>query len=338
MATENDEIGISGELTPTSFSAKIKSRAASAIDRLWGSKAAKKAAPIEAETAEIKAVSEARVKFINAVADLGLERLKSDPDFAARAMENVIPTLIRRQENKDVVVEKALDDLRQTPPDERQATGPDKLDDAFINRFERYAEDATSDELRERWGRVLASEIRKPGTFSGKVLRLVDELDASTAALFERLCQFRLDRVIPIQLCGRLEFEQVTALVDAGLITDPGANGQASFAAEVTFPGGPVWFWPYGLNAVGMLKTGQIPENKGEILKLGKGGTVGIPVYVLTQAGEAISRILPDQSGKALDQIARNLASAYPDRKVFRFVGQQASADQIHWVAVESKV
>jgi hypothetical protein len=56
-----------------------------------------------------------------------------------------------------------------------------------MNRFERFAEDASTDELRQRWGRVLSAEIRKPGTFSPKVLRIVDEIDQSTAAIFERV-------------------------------------------------------------------------------------------------------------------------------------------------------
>jgi hypothetical protein len=175
-----NSVSISGELTQTGVKASIMSRAVSAWDRLWGAKADKRRAPIDADIAETTALSAARVKMIDALGDMGVDRLKNDPEFAAGAMENFLPSLLRRQENKDAVLELAAEDLKQNPGTEQEAqAGPEKLNEAFLNRFERYAEDATDDEVRERWAKVLASEIRQPGTFSGKVLRVIDELEPS---------------------------------------------------------------------------------------------------------------------------------------------------------------
>ncbi|RWP32520.1 DUF2806 domain-containing protein [Mesorhizobium sp.] len=243
---EVDTVSVSGELTETGVKASIKSRAVSAWDRLFGAKADKRRAPIDAEVAETTAISAARVKMIEALGELGVDRLKSDPEFAARAMENFIPSLLRKQGNKDAVLELAAEDLRQNPgTEEEAASGPDKLDDAFLNRFERYAEDATDDEIRERWAKVLATEIRKPGTFSGKVLRVIDELDQSVAQEFSNVCSFRMGDVIPKMFLPDLEYMSQIKLVTAGLIAEPGL-GQVRQCTETTDSQGvKLWFWVF---------------------------------------------------------------------------------------------
>jgi Protein of unknown function (DUF2806) len=56
-------------------------------------------------------------------------------------------------------------------------TGPSELSEEFMTRFETYAEGASTEDLRQRWGRILAREVKKPGTFSLKALRVIDELE-----------------------------------------------------------------------------------------------------------------------------------------------------------------
>ncbi|MCX8572667.1 DUF2806 domain-containing protein [Aminobacter sp. MET-1] len=314
-SNEVEEIGVSTELTPNGFSAKVKSRTASAWDRLWGSKVEKRSIPIEAENAEAKAISDGRVKMINALSEIGVERLKSDPEFAARAVENMFPSLLRRQDNKDAVLEVALEDLRQNPRSPGQdSSGSETLDDSFLNRFERYAEEATVDVLRAKWGKVLAAEIRAPGTFNAKVLRVVDELDAPTALLFERFCHHRLRDVVVKCLAGALSFEDQTRLVSSGLLVDPGLLGQQRMFAETTDNRGtPLWIMNFDIALVAILRETSIP--KGELTPIASGdGVPGVPVYVLTDVGYAVSSILQDRQEMAFatyfDQLAAFLAPA----------------------------
>lgn len=319
MADEQDEISVSGELTETGIKAAIKSRAVSAWDRFFGSKADKQRAPIEAEIAETNAISAARVKMIEALGELGVDRLKSDPEFAARAVETFIPSLLRRQENKDAVLELALEDLRQNPGTEQEASeGPPQLDDGFLNRFERYAEDATDEQIRERWAKVLASEIRKPGTFSGKVLRVVDELDASTAALFERVCQYRITNVIPKSLLGEISYIEAARLSNADLIFEPGL-GQIRASTELTDNGGvKLWMWGFGSVGVAAIQTGAIP-NVDSVMK-NIDGKAALPVFVLTDMGLAISSILVNDIGPLINQLAAKISEVMPTSEVRKYV------------------
>lgn len=304
------ETSVSAEITPTGVKASAKSRFVAAVDRLGGNMVEMLNVSIEARSAEKRAVTDARVKAIEAITALGLERLKTDPEFAERAMCGHLGSVFARQENKDAVVNKAVEDLRRQPPtDQESASGGDNLDETFINRFERYAEEATSDELREKWGRVLAAEIRKPNTFSGKVLRIVDELDPETAKLFERLCECRLEKAIPKSLFGNLNFTEGARLAAAGLLVEPGL-GQVRRSTDISDSAGvSLLFWAFGNLGVAITKTDFVPQPP---VFQESDGRQGLPIYILTDAGHAISSILPDRSFENARQLVTKLSEAAP--------------------------
>lgn len=313
------ETSVSAELTPTGVKASAKSRFIAAFDRLGGNIIDLANAPMEARTNEKRAIAEARIRAIEAATQIGIERMKTDPEFAERALNAHLGKVFARQENKDGVVEKAIEDLRCQPPTEEEAvSGPEVLDEAFHNRFERYAEEATTDELREKWGRVLAAEIRKPGTFSGKVLRVIDELDADTAKLFERVCQFRILNYIPKALVDDLEFLDLAALVNADLLVEPGM-GQAQHAGAGTdAQGNEIWFWSLG--NVGLATSKSSIEQNSKWLVTGEKNFPALPVYVLTNVGVAICSILPDNQGSIIDEFAFALSEAMPSTEVRKMV------------------
>lgn len=55
--------------------------------------------------------------------------------------------------------------------------------------------------------------MRKPGTFAGKVLRVIDEIDVTTAGLFERIARHRIGDILPKTLTGELSFSEQSPLV-----------------------------------------------------------------------------------------------------------------------------
>lgn len=325
MADESDEVSFGGELTETGAKVTIKSRTVAALDRLGGALWNRRRAPIDAEVAEANARSDARVKVIDAIGELAIEKLKNNPEFAAQAIEGLIPTLVRRQENKEAILELAIEDLRENPGTTAEAeTGPEKLDDQFLNRFERYAEDATEERVRERWAKVLASEIRKPGTFSGKALRTIDELDSETAQMFERVSERIAGGAVWTAL-GDLQFNERTELSNAGLLVQSD-TGHVRFATETEFAGGRVFLWavsdllvaidcdaerPVSIDAK-VLKEGQVPPTMRN--------TPAIPIRLLTAEGRAIAAILPDQSNSVAQTLAAKLAEASPTSRVRLFV------------------
>jgi hypothetical protein len=66
-------------------------------------------------------------------------------------------------------------------------------DEDWITRFFNYAQDITSDEMQELWGRILAGEIKKPGSYSLRTLDLIRNLTKSDAMTFERVAKFAIE-------------------------------------------------------------------------------------------------------------------------------------------------
>lgn len=310
------ETSISAEITPTGVEAKSRSRAVAAFDRLVGNIIEIANAPLEARNSERRATTKVQAEIIAALGKAMVERIGSDEEFAAAAMEAHLDSVALKIENKKHVVRAAIEDLKQNPPTKEQTeSGPDKLDEEFTSRFERFAEDATADNLRIKWGKILAAEIRRPGSISRKAMRIVDEIDSDTAFQFEVFCQNRIDNVVPRCISASLSFDQKANFVGAGLIIDPGLTGQVRLFSEVKdSEGTDLWISDYGFAAVAY-KKGTSFSNNGDretAPLVGMQESPGTPAYILTEVGHQIASIFEDKSEQAwaafLDALATLLA------------------------------
>jgi Protein of unknown function (DUF2806) len=89
--------------------------------------------------------------------------------------------------NKEAIAVRTIELLKDEEKESKPSNqAKQEIDDDWLNLFERYAEVASSDRLRDLWSRVLTGEIRKPQTFYLRTLRFISELDVETAALFEQ--------------------------------------------------------------------------------------------------------------------------------------------------------
>jgi hypothetical protein len=201
----------------------------------------------------------------------------------------------------------AIADLRENPPTEEQAEDATPLAEEFLERMGHYSASATTEELRSRWGRVLAAEVRRPGTFSGKVLRVVDELDAETAALFEQVCAHRVEGIIPTALVGELPYSDKTKLVLSGLIVEPGITGQLRYLTSIKDGNGQMLaLVARGVGLVAIPLEAKIPNNASGHVITGK-DRLGTPALLLTDAGGSVASILPDNQFSALTAYGEKL-------------------------------
>ena len=69
---------------------------------------------------------------------------------------------------------------------------PDATDnpyeDDWLNTFESEACQKSSEEMQERFARILAGEIKRPGTFSIRTIKLLGEIDSDIASIFRTFC------------------------------------------------------------------------------------------------------------------------------------------------------
>ncbi len=310
------ETSASFDITLTGSSAKARSRFVAAVDRLGGNIVELINVPIEQRNSRLRAKISADGNLIEAITQKAIERLDNDSEFADRAISLHLGGLLRKQQNKDAVIEEAMEDLRISPPSGVQAeTGGETLGDEFLDRFERHAEEASSEKLRQKWGKVLASEIRKPGTFSLKALRIVDELDAKTAQYFEHVCRSRIDSCIPKCLNAHLSFEMHMKLIEAGLMVESDLGLICVFRPLGSVGKKEVWFCYLGEYGLSFPKDVDFP--RGNVLGtepiVSHESAPAIPVYRLTEVGHAISSILPDHQEAALDQLISHMSPHLTD-------------------------
>lgn len=63
----------------------------------------------------------------------------------------------------------------------------EKPDEDWISRFFNFAQDISSEQMQDLWGRILAGEIKKPGTYSLRTLEFIRNVNASDASRLEHL-------------------------------------------------------------------------------------------------------------------------------------------------------
>lgn len=87
--------------------------------------------------------------------------------------------------NLQSIVSVARDTLPET-------VTPEDVESDWVGRFFSYAQDVSSEQMQQIWGRLLSGEVARPGTFSLRTLELVRSLSATEADIFSKLSKFIL--------------------------------------------------------------------------------------------------------------------------------------------------
>ena len=315
------ETSVSVQLTESGVKAGAKSRFIAAVDRFGGNLVELANAPLERRVSRQRVVGVGEQKIAEAAIDQAVARLGVDEAYAERIFTNLFSKAVRAQDNKDATLRYALEDMRHSTS-EPESGGPSEPAPEFMDRMEIYAEGASTEELREKWGRVLSSEIQKPGTFSPKALRVVDELDSATARAFEELCVHRLADVLPRCLTGEVPFSTLTQHSTADLLLDPGIGHIRQFRAMKDGQGHDLWLVSFGFAALAFARDGSPITSDPSNLKnaiVNSGGEPAVPVYILTDVGRAIASIFPDGQSAAFASFLTAVRALMPSREIREF-------------------
>ena len=163
----------------------------------------------EGKAAEARAESEGRVKIIEAGTDQIIQQMQVRSEYAKRAGDKFAEKIIGEQINLDTISAIAADELKNIksdnpprqntnePNQEQSADSTNQdtngsegkvIDDVWLNIFETEARPQSTEEGRLLFGRILAGEIKQPGSYSRRTLKSLGELDEKVAALFKELC------------------------------------------------------------------------------------------------------------------------------------------------------
>ena len=110
-------------------------------------------------------------------------------DAAASVQRNQIAREMRAEVNVSKALlsaEAALEDDPQTPPERN-------VDDDWLFRWRNSASTVSSEELQALWGRILAGEIKSPGSFSLRTLEFLKNLSHTEALEITKVSPFVID-------------------------------------------------------------------------------------------------------------------------------------------------
>lgn len=325
------EVQVSAEVTESGVTLKARSRLVTTFDRLGGNILDWINLPLEERTAIRRARLDGQLKVIEAVSAVVAANPEHYPEFLAEAFGTEVELIKAKFVNKRGVQAAALEDLRSNPPSKDQASaGDERLSEEFITRFQRYAEDASTEALREKWGKLLAAEIREPGRVSRRTLRVIDELDSETALLFERLCASRVGRFLPKALVGSLELSDASRLVTAGLISQPSSAGEVSRFLDAKLDGREVFSFKLDGYAICIPKD-QYSARRSRVLP-DQERRPALSVYVLTDQGYEIASIFDFDAAKTWLQLfnaIRKIADQHLPFTLMLFRENAGAADLI---------
>ena len=223
----------------TTIPAPIRKNAFKAFDRLCSALIDVPVGALERRSAEKRSESEARIKIREEITTQIVQQVKVNPEYALKAGHKFAEKIIREQLNLDKISAIAANELKNSEasnptnpdtsePDKEQSdnsanqgangSGEKTIDDYWLNIFATEARPVSTEEMQHRFGRVLAGEIEKPGSYSIKAVKLLGELDQNTAALFKRFCSACV-------VFGFLRIPNNEHIIDVGVPSLDGSDG-----------------------------------------------------------------------------------------------------------------
>lgn len=155
---------------------------------------------VSAEIDRAHGASELNRAMVGAVA----EKWSKDPAMVARFEQRYYEQEFGRQERLESICEKSAEELRllvdhsnaDVGQGEPEAPPEEDIDEDWQRKFTTFAQDVSEPQMQRVWARILAGEIRKPGSFSYRTLRLVSEMDPAVAVMFQEAAEDCLNREI----------------------------------------------------------------------------------------------------------------------------------------------
>ena len=236
MSTLNDWI------SALNFPVQVTRNVGKALDRLCSAAVDVPVASLEGKAAERRAETEARINLLGENAGQIAEKMRVPPEYAHRAGIKFAKKIVREQINVDKISAVAMAELQRpaagsSTNQHRDSGKEEPISDEFLNSFEEEARQKSSEDMQLLFGRILAGEIRKPGAFSIRTLKVLGEVEQGVAILFKRMCSLSVairnaeGMVLDARVCSLggkagknalrkygLSFDQLNILDEYGLI------------------------------------------------------------------------------------------------------------------------
>lgn len=200
------EIAEIGLETVTGLPAPVQKTLWYVLKRLTTSAVDIPAAYLEGKAAEIRAVTEAKIQAIKAAGTTIAEQIDVPPAYLDAASTKFAARIVGKQKNLDAIVQKTVQELKRLPPPgyvaHPQVSG--QVNDDWLNVFESEAENMASDYMRDVFSKLLAGEVRRPGTFSRRAVKILGQMEKQEAEIFALFCSLAVQFTVEGEVVGGL--------------------------------------------------------------------------------------------------------------------------------------
>jgi hypothetical protein len=259
-----------------------------ALDRLFGATVDIPVAWLVQQKAKIDSQTKSFALVEQEIAKSASMLASSDTAIVERAVSALVRKAYTQQKNREAVAAAMLDELTEGQPTNSESAPETEaldIDEDWLNVFERHAENASTARMQKLWGRVIAGEVRHPGSYSMRTLRFLSEFSQSDALKFEEFCQNAFGDIAPSSIVkpDDIDLSKLLSLEAAGLI-----QGASGLGLSKTFT--------FNNNGVVFLREKDLCIGfRGE-----PGSSFNVKVIALSPLGEELIGLLPGRDARAV--------------------------------------
>jgi hypothetical protein len=216
--------------------------------------------------------------LIEAPSEKGIKEERPDNALLNAASEISVADTLRREVNTAKALLRAEEELQndtQEPP-------ANKVDDDWLFRWRDSASEVSSEEIQYLWGKVLAGEVKAPGSYSLRTLEFIRNLSTQEAEKIAILSEFNVAGVIYREAGESLEdkgvtFDSLLYMQDIGILSGVEAIGMSMNWKSLD---GTRFKQVLTSNSMALILSGDDPAM-----------TVSLPIYKLTSIGQQVLRL-----------------------------------------------
>jgi len=236
--------------------------------------------------------------------------------FSLRASEIEFSESVRKEVNVSKAVMVAEDILAQ----DSQEPSDSSIDDDWLFNWRENAGRVSSEELRNLWGKILAGELKQPGSYSVRTLEFLKSLSKSEAELISKVARFVIAERIYRNKEKLLEkqgiyFSQLLFLQDIGILSGVEGTGLST---------------TYKSKSEDKFFQPLLANNKIILIEHKDSGKEALAeVYLLTKVGVEVLRLASFTVDKEyLESVARDYVNKGFEVKVGDWVQETAESGQ----------
>jgi hypothetical protein len=214
---------IAGGMSGIPLPPMVKKSVGKALGTLIAGVADVPAAWLESKSQAIRDETMGRSLFESEAAKAAAKKFASDEQLIERAVDHFGARIIKEQRNREVIAQAVVKELGSAPPTEDTNQ---EIDEDWLDMFSRIAEKRSNQDMQRYLAKLLAGEIRKPGSFAPSTVEVLSKLTPDLARIFQDFCNISI--VVASAVDGfKVYFADECPFVLAEPYGEPGQNALA---------------------------------------------------------------------------------------------------------------